>query len=66
MYNIKKRDQAPQYVKYTQHEFIYLGDVKLPLHIDNKYQINFENNFDDTLKQNLKLLVVSKINFDTN
>ena len=48
--HIKKRGQAPQYVKYTQHESLYRGDLKLPLHIGNTYQTNFENNFDTTLK----------------
>ena len=38
VYHIKKRGQAPQYVKYTQHESIYRGEVKLPLHIGNAYQ----------------------------
>ena len=37
MNHINKRGQAPQY-KYTQHESIYRGDVKLPLHISNIYQ----------------------------
>ena len=38
MYYINKKGQAPQYVKYTQNEFIYIRDVKLPLHIGNIYQ----------------------------
>ena len=38
MYYITKKSQALQYEKYTQHEFIYREDVKLPLHIGNTYQ----------------------------
>ena len=55
MFHIKKRGQAPQYVRYTQYESIYRGDVKYPLHISNIFQTNFENlfkiNFDINLKQ---------------
>ena len=47
MYHIKKRGQTSQYVKYTQHEFIYRGDIKFSLHISNSYQLNFKN-FDNT------------------
>ena len=53
MYHIKKKDQAPQYVKYTQHESIYEGD---PLHIGNTYQTNFETFF----------LISFKIDFEIN
>ena len=66
MYHIKKRGQALLYVKHNQHESIYGVDVKLPLHIGNTYQTTFENNFDTTLKQILKLFEVNKTNFDTN
>ena len=37
VYYKKKRGQAPK-LRYTQHEYIYRGDVKLPLHIGNIYQ----------------------------
>ena len=50
MYHIWKRGQALLYVKYTQHESIYRGDVKLPLHIGNTYQQILKENFDATLK----------------
>ena len=43
--HIKKGGQAPQYVKYTQHESIYRGDVKLPFNINNAYQTKFLRNF---------------------
>ena len=62
----KKKGQAVIYIKYTHHESIYRGDVKLLLHISNTYQTHFEKKFDTTLKQILKLLVVNKINIDTN
>ena len=45
VYHIKKRGQALQYAKYTQHESIYKGDIKLPLHTSNTYQTNFEKQF---------------------
>ena len=54
MYHITKRDQAPQapqYVKYTQHESIYRGDVKFPLHIGNTYQ----QILNPLLKQNFEI-----------
>ena len=35
VYYIPKKNQSLQYEKYTQHEFIYREDVKLPLHISN-------------------------------
>jgi len=38
VYYITKRGQALQDRKYTQHESIYRGDVKLPLHIGKTYQ----------------------------
>ena len=60
MYRIRKRSQALLYVKYTQHESIYRGDVKLPLHIGNTYQQILKENFDATLKQILKFLKVNK------
>ena len=44
MYHIAKRGQAPQYIKYSQYESIYRGDVKLSLHIRNTYQTDFEKN----------------------
>ena len=44
----KKRDQTPQYVKYTQHEFIYRRDVNLPLHINNTYQKKIIKKIDNT------------------
>ena len=38
MYYIPKRGQSLQYEKYTQYDSIYREDVKLLLHISNKYQ----------------------------
>jgi len=43
VYHIKKRGQALLYVKYTQHESIHGGDVKLPLYVSNIFQTNFGN-----------------------
>ena len=34
----KEEGEALLYVKYTQHESIYKGDVKIPLHLGNIYQ----------------------------
>ena len=56
MYHIKKRGQTLLYVKYTQHESIYGRDVKIPLHISNIFQTNFENL--------LKNKIFNKTNFD--
>ena len=66
MYHIKKRGQALQYIKYTQHESIYRRDVMLPLHIGNRYQQILKENSDTNLKQILKLVVVNKTIYDTN
>ena len=73
MYHINKRGQAPQYVRYTQRESVYRGDVKLPLHISNMFQTNFEiffwnkffnkTNFDIPLvggKTNVDIPIVGK------
>ena len=65
MYYITKRGQALQYEKYTQHESIYGGDVKILLYIGNTYQ-QILKNFEITFKTNLKLLKVNKMNYDTN
>ena len=63
VYHIRKRSQAPQYVKYTQHESIYGGHVKLPLQIDKTYQQILKQLFKTIF---LKFLEVNKMNFDTN
>ena len=45
VYYIPKKGQSLQY-EYTQHEYIYREDVKLPLHISNKYQNILIPNYD--------------------
>ena len=62
----KEKRSSYFYIKYTEHESIYRGDVKLPLHISNTYQTNFKKILKSLLKQILKFLVVNKMNYDTN
>ena len=47
-------------MKYTQHESIYREDVKLPLHISNKYQNIMIPNY-DTNRNYTKFLKYQKI-----
>ena len=62
MYYIIKRGQSLQYGKYTQHESIYRGDVKLSLHIGNIYQQILK----PLLKQIFKISWSQQNEYDTN